>query len=164
MFALCLPSVVSSFQPAALPDVLANLLALEKKTRLAADAKSTVVVCNAILQACWDCKDWAQLNAHLSILTKRRAQLQKAMEAVIQQGARYVKLVDVSTADGEAKQRELIETLRTVSAGKMFVELERAQLTAILAAQEEKAGRVKEAADILQEIQVRQATRDVLNT
>jgi len=143
-------------QPDALPSVLANLLALEKKTRLAADAKSTVVVCQAILQACWDCKptDWAALNAHLSILTKRRAQLQKAVEAVIQLGAKFVKQIDASTPDGEARQRELIETLRTVSAGKMFVELERAQLTAILAAQEEKAGRVREAADILQEIQV----------
>jgi len=141
-------------KPDALPGVIANLLALEKKTRLAADAKSTVVVCQALLQACWDCKDWAALNAHLSILTKRRAQLQKAMEAVIQMGAKFVKQLDVSTPEGETRQRELIETLRTVSAGKMFVELERAQLTAILAAQEEKAGRVREAADILQEIQV----------
>jgi len=138
----------------ALPEVLANLLALEKKTRLAADAKSTVVVCTAILQACWDCKDWAALNEHLSVLTKRRAQLQKAIEAVIQQGARYAKLIDVSTPEGETRQRDLIETLRTVSSGKMFVELERAQLTAILAAQEEKNGRVKEAAELLQEVQV----------
>ncbi len=134
--------------------MLANLLALEKKTRLAADAKSTVVVCQAILQACWDVNDWAALNANLSILTKRRAQLQKAVEAVIQLGAKFVKQVDASTPEGETRQRELIETLRTVSAGKMFVELERAQLTAILAAHEEKAGKVREAADILQEIQV----------
>lgn len=135
--------------------MLANLLALEKKTRLAADAKSTVVVCQAILTACHQCGDFAALNEQLSILTKRRAQLQKAVEAVIQQGAKIAKELDVSTPAGEQRQRELIETLRTVSAGKMFVELERAQLTQILAAQEEKAGRVREAADILQEIQVR---------
>lgn len=141
-------------KPAALPDVLSNLLALEKKTRLAADARSTVVVCTALLNACWQCKDFKAINEHLSILTKRRAQLQKVIESVIQQGAKFVKQVDVSTPAGEEKQRELIETLRTVSAGKMFVELERAQLTQILAAMEEKAGRVKEAADILQEIQV----------
>ena len=139
--------------------MLANLLALEKKTRLAADAKSTVVVCQAILTACHQCGDFAALNEQLSILTKRRAQLQKAVEAVIQQGAKIAKELDVSTPAGEQRQRELIETLRTVSAGKMFVELERAQLTQILAAQEEKAGRVREAADILQEIQVRQTTR-----
>ena len=141
-------------KPASLADVLANLLALEKKTRLAADARSTTVVCTALLNACWQCKDFKALNEHLSILTKRRAQLQKVIESVIQQGANMVKQVDVSTPAGEEKQRELIETLRTVSAGKMFVELERAQLTQILAAMEEKAGRVKEAADILQEIQV----------
>ena len=147
-------SLPSSLQPSALPDVLANLLALEKKTRLAADAKSTVVVCTALLLACWQCKDFKAINEHLVILTKRRAQLQKVIESVIQQGARFVKEVDVSTPAGEEKQRELIETLRTVSSGKMFVELERAQLTQILAAMEEKAGKVKEAADILQEIQV----------
>lgn len=151
---LLLPRPSPSLQPAALPDVLANLLALEKKTRLAADAKSTVVVCTALLLACWQCKDFKALNEHLSILTKRRAQLQKVIESVIQQGAKFVKEVDVSTPAGEEKQRELIETLRTVSSGKMFVELERAQLTQILAAMEEKAGKVKEAADILQEIQV----------
>lgn len=144
----------SHHQPSELPTVLANLLALEKKTRLAADARSTVTVATAILDACWQCKDYKALNEHISILTKRRAQLQKVIEAVIQTGAKRVKEIDASTAEGEKNQRELIDTLRTVSAGKMFVELERAQLTKILADMEERAGRVKEAADILQEIQV----------
>lgn len=143
-------------QPAALSGVLANLLALEKKTRLAADAKSTIVVCTAIIQACWDARDYKAVNEHISILTKRRAQLQKAIESVIQHGARLAKSLDVAAGGAavETTQRELIETLRTVSSGKMFVELERAQLTKILADMEERHGRVKEAADILQEIQV----------
>jgi 26S proteasome regulatory subunit N5 len=141
-------------QPLALPGVLANLLALEKKTRLAADAKSTVLVCTAIIQACWDAKDYKGVNEHISILTKRRAQLQKAIESVIQHGAKLAKEIDTTQSGAEEIQRELIETLRTVSSGKMFVELERAQLTKILADMEERAGNVKEAADILQEIQV----------
>lgn len=149
-----IPSLLFLFQPGALPDVLGNLLALEKKTRLSADAKSTVTVCDAIIQACWDAKDYKALNEHISILTKRRAQLQKAIEAVIQHGAKLVKEIDTSQSGMLDVQRELIETLRTVSSGKMFVELERAQLTKILADMEESAGKVKEAADILQEIQV----------
>lgn len=134
--------------------MLANLLSLEKKTRLAADARSTVVVCEAIIQSCWNAKDYKSLNEHTSILTKRRAQLQKAIESVIQLGARLAKEVDTTQPGGEDIQREMIETLRTVSSGKMFVELERAQLTKILAEMEERNGKVKEAADILQEIQV----------
>jgi len=141
-------------KPSELPSVLANLLSLEKKTRLAADAKSTTTVASAILDACWECKDFKALNENISVLTKRRAQLQKVVESVIQHGARLVKEIDTSKSEGEATQRELIETLRTVSSGKMFVELERAQLTQLLASMDERAGRVKEAADILQEIQV----------
>jgi 26S proteasome regulatory subunit N5 len=141
-------------QASALPGVLANLLALEKKTRLAADAKSTIVLCTAIIQACWDAKDYKAVNEQISVLTKRRAQLQKAIESVIQHGAKLAKEIDVKQPGMEDIQRELIETLRTVSSGKMFVELERAQLTKILADMEERAGKVKEAADILQEIQV----------
>ena len=41
-----------------------------------------------------------------------------------------------------------------VSDGKMFAELERARLTKILANMEEKDGKVNEAAELLQEVQV----------
>lgn len=147
-------SLCVALQAGALADVLANLLALEKKTRLAADAKSTVAVTSAIIQACWDARDYKALNEQISILTKRRAQLQKVIESVIQQGAKLVHQVDTSAPGGEQVQRDLIDTLRTVSSGKMFVELERAQLTQLLANMEERAGRVKEAAELLQEVQV----------
>ena len=49
---------------------------------------------------------------------------------------------------------ELLDTLRTITEGKIFVEIERARLTRILAKIREEEGKIGEAADILQEIQV----------
>ncbi len=49
---------------------------------------------------------------------------------------------------------ELLNTLRTITEGKIFVEIERARLTRILAKIREDEGKIAEAADILQEIQV----------
>ena len=49
---------------------------------------------------------------------------------------------------------ELIQTLRTVSEGKMHVEVENARLTRMLAKVHEEGGRIAEAGDLLQEVQV----------
>jgi 26S proteasome regulatory subunit N5 len=48
----------------------------------------------------------------------------------------------------------LITTLRTVTEGKIYVEVERARLTRMLAKLKEDEGDLEQAADILQEIQV----------
>eukprot|EP01048_Picozoa_sp_COSAG05_P002030 COSAG05_NODE_75_length_21588_cov_303.091438_9_plen_127_part_00 len=52
------------------------------------------------------------------------------------------------------KQLELLETLRTVTEGKIFVEMERARLTRTLVGIKEAEGKVEEACEILQEVQV----------
>ena len=48
----------------------------------------------------------------------------------------------------------LLETLRLVTDGKIFVEIERARLTRMLAKIKEDEGKVAEAADVLQQLQV----------
>lgn len=58
-----------------------------------------------------------------------------------------------STPDMETKL-ELIDTLRTVTDGKIYVEVERARITRLLAKIREDEGKTSEAADILQELQV----------
>ena len=137
-------------QPEAeLAPALSRLLALEKRTRLAADAFSTAKVAVAILELLFATRSWSLLNDHISLLSKRRAQLQRVQEAVVQTAVAFVP----QTPDDEVKRR-LIETLRAVSAGKMFVELERARLTRSLAAMEEAAGRQAAAAELMQEVAV----------
>lgn len=93
---------------------------LEKKTRLAADVKSTIAITNAILNACLQCGNYDILNLQMSLLSKRRAQLQKVIEVVVQWGT---KLVMNELKDKEDVQRKLIETLRNVAAGKVSTTL-----------------------------------------
>lgn len=57
------------------------------------------------------------------------------------------------TPDKETKIK-LIETLRSITEGKIYVEVERARLTHILAKIREEEGNVAEAAKIIQELQV----------
>lgn len=58
-----------------------------------------------------------------------------------------------STPNMETKL-ELINTLRTVTDGKIYVEVERARITRMLSKIREDEGKINEAADILQELQV----------
>ena len=124
-------------------------MALEKKTRLAADAISTNTVAIAILDLLHSQHQYTQLNTHITLLSKRRAQLQKVQETLVTHSIQYL-----PSLPDQPTRRQLIDTLRAVSAGKMFVELERARLTKMVAEQEEKEGKVSEAADVLQEVAV----------
>ena len=49
---------------------------------------------------------------------------------------------------------ELIKTIRTVTDGKIFVEVERARATRILSQMQEAEGKIADAAETLQELQV----------
>jgi 26S proteasome regulatory subunit N5 len=67
------------------------------------------------------------LNEHIELLCKRRAQLKKVIHRVVEECFKFIdELTD------KAKKIELIEVLRSVSAGKMFVELELARMTRTL--------------------------------
>ncbi|RMX55448.1 hypothetical protein pdam_00019355 [Pocillopora damicornis] len=132
-----------------LNEALEILLALEKQTRTAADMHSTSRVLVCIVQLCFKNKDWNALNEHIVILTKRRSQLKQAVTKMIQEAFTYVE----QTPDLETKLK-LIDTLRTVTAGKIYVEIERARLTRMLAKIKEEQGDIAEAANILQELQV----------
>ncbi|PWA76666.1 hypothetical protein CTI12_AA231320 [Artemisia annua] len=72
-----------------------------------------------------------------------------AVTAMVQQAMEYID----QTPDIETKI-ELIKTLNSVSAGKIFVELERARLIKRLAKIKEEQGQIGEAADLMQEIAV----------
>lgn len=132
-----------------LDEALEILLSLEKQTRTAADMVSTSRVMVCIVQLCFKAKNWDALNEHIMILCKRRSQLKQAVTKMIQEAYTYVD----QTPDMETKLK-LIDTLRTITAGKIYVEIERARLTRILAKIKEDAGEIGEAATILQELQV----------
>mmetsp|Transcript_25895 Transcript_25895/g.42541 ORF Transcript_25895/g.42541 Transcript_25895/m.42541 type:complete len:443 (+) Transcript_25895:30-1358(+) len=132
-----------------LQESIDNLLALEKQTRLAEDLAGTTLFANAIVRLCFDCADWKQLNNQLVVLSKRRAQLKQVIVKFVQEAMTYLD----KTPDHETKL-QLIDTLRTITAGKIYVENERARLTRMLAKIKEDDGNVAEAAEIMQEVQV----------
>ncbi|CAG0902441.1 unnamed protein product [Darwinula stevensoni] len=132
-----------------LQEALDILLALEKQTRTGADMHSTSRVLVTIVQLCFEAKKYELLNEQIVLLSKRRSQLKQAVTKMVQEACTYVdKMPDKET------QLKLIDTLRTVTAGKIYVEVERARLTHKLAIMKESEGDITEAATILQELQV----------
>ncbi|XP_020367063.1 26S proteasome non-ATPase regulatory subunit 12 [Rhincodon typus] len=144
-----LPECQKMAQDGRLQEGIDNLLSLEKQTRTASDMTSTSRILVAIVKMCYDAKDWDALNENIVLLSKRRSQLKQAVTKMVQECCTYVSQI----TDLPIKLR-LIDTLRTVTAGKIYVEIERARLTKHLAMIKEEAGELKEAAAILQELQV----------
>lgn len=132
-----------------LQEALDTLLMLEKQTRTGSDMTSTSRVLVAIVQLCFKAKEWALLNEHIVMLTKRRSQLKLAVAAMVRECCTFID----QTPDKETKLK-LIEALRNVTEGKIYVEVDRARLTQKLAQIKEDEGDVTGAANIIQELQV----------
>ncbi|CAF3090743.1 unnamed protein product [Rotaria sp. Silwood2] len=132
-----------------LNEVLDRLLLLEQQTYIAAETISTGCVLVAIVKYCYQAKQWEKMNEHIIILSRRRSQLKQAITKMVQEAYELVE----KTPDVDTKLK-LIETLRTVTTGKIFVENEHARLTKKLADVYESQDKTKEAAEILQELQV----------
>lgn len=130
-------------------DALDQLLALEKLTRTGADMISTSRVLVAIVEICFEAKNWSALNEHIVILSKRRSQLKQAVTKMVQECCNYID----KTPNREIMIK-LIETLRSVTEGKIYVEVQRARLTHRLAKLKEEDGDMSEAASIMLELQV----------
>ncbi|VDM31974.1 unnamed protein product [Hydatigera taeniaeformis] len=130
-------------------EALEKCYALEKQTRTASDAISTGRLLVCIVEMLGDHEQWQKLNEHLVIMSKKRNQLKQAVAKMVQVAMKYVG----SIADEQVKLN-LIATLRTVTEGKIYVEVERARLTRMLAQIKESNGFVNEAADVLQEVKV----------
>merc|ERR1712241_1470131 len=134
-----------------LNEALEMLTALEKQTRTGADMHSTAKVLVCIVQICYEAKNWNTLNEHIIMLTKKRSQLKQAVAKMVQECCIWV-------AEGKLPSKEieleLIATLRTVTEGKIYVEVERARLTHRLSQMKEAEGEIEEASKIMQELQV----------
>ncbi|KAL4184054.1 hypothetical protein AMTRI_Chr11g158110 [Amborella trichopoda] len=126
-----------------------SLLNVEKQMRLAGDVAGTKKAVIDIVQLCYEACAWKTLNDQIVLLSKRRGQLKQAVTAMVQQAMQYID----ETPDIETRV-ELIKTLNNVSAGKIYVEIERARLIKKLAKIKEEQGLIAEAADLMQEIAV----------
>jgi 26S proteasome regulatory subunit N5 len=126
-----------------------KLASLEKQTRQASDLASTTRILIAIVTLCKDADDFSLLNDQVLVLSKKHGQLKQAITKMVQTVMSYLD----QTPSTEVKL-SVIETLRTVTEGKIFVEVERARVTKMLSDIKKVQGDLKAAAEILCELQV----------
>ncbi|KAK1817284.1 proteasome regulatory particle subunit [Friedmanniomyces endolithicus] len=126
-----------------------KLLALEKQTRQSSDLPSTSRLIVAIVTICKNSGDWSLLNEQVLLLSKKHGQLKQAITKMVQVVMSF--LPDAPTTETKLST---IETLRTVTEGKIFVEVERARVTRILSDIKRQQGDIAAATDILCELQV----------
>ena len=107
------------------------------------------IVLVTIVQLLYNAQDWTQLNDRIQDLVKKRSQLKQAVAKMIAECCTFL-----DNIKDKPTMLKLIDTLRTVTAGKIYVENERARLTHRLAKIHEKDDNVAEAAKIMQELQV----------
>ncbi|CAI0650817.1 26S proteasome non-ATPase regulatory subunit 12 [Colletotrichum fructicola] len=126
-----------------------KLSVLEKQTRQSSDLASTSRILIAIVTIAKDAGDWSLMNEQVLVLSKKHGQLKQAITKMVQAVMGFLD----STPNLETKLT-VIETLRTVTEGKIFVEVERARVTKILSDIKKKQGDLRAATDILCELQV----------
>ncbi|WAO85627.1 Hypothetical protein NCS54_00287400 [Fusarium falciforme] len=132
-----------------LQGAIEKLAALEKQTRQASDLASTSRVLIAIVTLCKNAGDWSLMNDQTLVLSKKHSQLKQAITKMVQTVMGFLD----DTPDLKTKL-SVIETLRTVTEGKIFVEVERARVTKILSDIKKEQGELKAATEILCELQV----------
>ncbi|KAJ1739440.1 proteasome regulatory particle subunit, partial [Coemansia sp. RSA 1086] len=143
-----LPQVDQLVASGQLPAALDQLHALEKKTRAAADLWSTTQLLERIVDICAHAQEWVMLEQQVAAMAKKHAQLKQAITKMVQKAMTYLDQA------AEPTRTELIDGLRKVTEGKMFVEVEYARLTRMRANIYEQQGQINKAADLLQEVQV----------
>ncbi|KAF8419648.1 PCI domain-containing protein [Tirmania nivea] len=143
-----LPEILASAKTN-LSAAIERLLALEKQTRQASDLASTSQLLVSLVTLCKESGDWKLMNEHVQILSKKHGQLKQAITKMVQTVMGFLD----ETPDMETKL-SVIETLRTVTEGKIFVEVERARVTRILAHIRKAQGDLTGATSVLCELQV----------
>jgi len=125
------------------------LLPFEKQTRLAADMATTSKVLECVVELCFNAQRWQYLNDNMTLLAKKRSLIKASIAKMVKKAYTYVE--KTPTLDTKIA---LIECLREITDGKIYVEMERAWLTLKLAHIREGQNKINDAATILQDLQV----------
>lgn len=124
---------------------------MEKKTRLANDAISTGLLLSLLVELHGDRELYDELGKLLSLYSKKRGQSKQAATVMVKKACEYVEKLK---GDLE-RELKLIEILRQVTDGKIYVEVERARLTRrLVEIREIEESNIKGAMDVILELQV----------
>jgi len=122
-----------------------ELMLEEKKQRQENDSFKGAVVCCKIIQAAFDEKEYVKLREWLIVLCKRRGQSKKATTDMVQ--------LCMNTLKDKLPSREerftMLNTLRTATEGKIFLEREYSQTTKEVVEMYEADGKIDDAAKII---------------
>lgn len=102
-----------------------------------------------IVKLAFESKNWELLNETIVSLSKKRALIKFAIKNMIQDCCEFVDKVP-----NEDDRNKLVDTLRVVTAGKIYVEVERARLTKRVVKKLEAEGKFEEAWTNIIELQV----------
>ncbi|KAF8330428.1 PCI-domain-containing protein [Cantharellus anzutake] len=111
-------------------DAIDKLLVIEKQSRNAADPATTTRVLSAIINILYASKDYEGLNNQIATLSKKHGQLKEPIKAMVEEAAGW--LDHLKTEAGEDRWLDLLQTLQSVTEGKVHLETPRARLTLIL--------------------------------
>ncbi|PCH33904.1 26S proteasome non-ATPase regulatory subunit 12 [Wolfiporia cocos MD-104 SS10] len=122
-----IPEAQSLAQAGKLQEALDKLLALEKQSRNASDSASTIRLVKQVGELCYAARNYELLNVTINNLSKKHGQFKVAIQAIVEQAMGW--LEEIRQREGEGKWLELVDTLRTVTEGKIFLETPRARVT-----------------------------------
>ena len=80
---------------------------------------STTKLVKTICQLTYDARDYALLNSSINALSKKHGQLKGAVQVMVELSIEW--LDEIKQRDGVGKWLELVETLRTVTEGKVHL-------------------------------------------
>ncbi|KAF8756179.1 motif in proteasome subunits, Int-6, Nip-1 and TRIP-15 [Rhizoctonia solani] len=152
-----IPEAESLAQSGQLQAAIDKLLVLEKQARNSADAASTSRLLVAIVKLCRAAQRFDLVNSNITLLAKKHGQLKAATQAMVEEAMTY--LPDLES--DRAKWLELIEALRSVTEGKIFLETSRARVTLALSLHHERL--VAQASDPSEALKSAQTASDLLS-
>lgn len=131
-------------------DAIDDLYQLEKNYRTAGDAISIGHILVAIVQLFFESSRLVELNESILMFAmKKHLQSEQAIGEMIRESCKFLDLI----ADREKKVK-LLETLKTVTNGKLYSEMERAKICKDLAMIKKEDGDISKAIEILEDLKL----------
>ncbi|GAA5839483.1 hypothetical protein JCM3766R1_003558 [Sporobolomyces carnicolor] len=135
-------------------EALDKLLSLEKQARNASDLSSTsrvlISIITVLYQPSSPSRDLTKLNEQLVSLSKKHGQLRQATVKMVEKAMEFMNELQ----PGSKEKEDLISTLREITEGKIYLEVQRARITRQLSQIRENEGSVQQASELMQELQV----------
>lgn len=120
----------------ALPDykqAIDKYLVLEKQIRQSSDLALSKRILTKIVDTLVAQNDWDYLDELITVLSKKHGQLKTSIQTMIQNVIDKLAQLDNEKPEELETKIKIIETIRTVTDKKIFVEVERAQVSKLLA-------------------------------